>query len=355
MNQKFKEFYRLAVTKARKSEKALKQIQRKTYAEMLRCKAKPYDQLKECIKTNRSLFELEPMRYMQSFASNQSIQTDKAFNGVASLKSLPGSSWTSTNRGKPALFKHNAKNKKNLNWHLSHAKCTPNKLLKNDNCDMEKETDHEHRKRITLSKAVIDHTLNEGILDEMPRQSFSKSSSACIPYQQDNCHLINKIFAEDFRKRKREDILSYNAKMTSNRAVKEVKLDSTDCYKSIFTSQIPRTVSSIPVSQKIRKEGFTLSSKLDMMTKGIPSKSYDNCKVSRNTITIYNRSNKFQTPKPSLIPVYQPKSQCKWIECKVNHPIKQSKSKIPLLIHQLGSKNESNLVAHLKRIGAYKK
>ena len=45
----------------------------------------------------------------------------------------------------------------------------------------------------------------------------------------------------------------------------------------------------------------------------------------------------------------------KWIECKVNHPIKQSKSKIPLPIHKLGCKNDSNLAAHLERIGAYKR
>ena len=356
MNQKFNEYYRIAVIKARKSEKALKQVQRKTYAEMLRCKAKPYDQFKESIKTNRSLFELEPMRYTQPLESKKGIQTDKSCEGAASLKSLSGSCLTRANRGKTASSQHSGMNENNLNPHMAHSKCTEKKikLPVNDKYEMRRKRAGENGKKAKISKrkAAIDHMSSESALKKWQKQSFSKSSSARISYQRDNCAAINKGYVNDIRKRKREDNISNNSKMINNIAVKKLKLDSTDCYKSIVTHQLSKAIRPISSSHKKRKQDLAFSKNSDMMKKGIPSKSYDKCKMKSTNIS--NGINIFQTPKPSLIPVYKPQTQCNWIECTVNHPIKQSKSKIPLLIHQLGSKNESNLVAHLKRIGAYK-
>ena len=325
---------------------------------MLKCKVKPHDQFKESIKTNRSLFELDPMKFGQSIASNQGIQIDKACNGVASLKPLQGLCMTHTSRCKAPAVQHKVVNESKLNHQMPRATCIDKKIKVSeiDKNEVARKRAYENGKytKINKSKAVIDHMLCESTLNRRPKLPLSKSSSGRIPYQRENCATINKSYVSDIRKRKREDNISNNSKMINNTAVKKAKLDSTYCYKPIVNHHVSKTIRSISSSNKNRNQEPVFAKNLDVVKRGIPLKSYDKCKMKRNPTAISKTINNFHTHRPSQIPVYKPQSQCNWIECKVNHPIKQSKSKIPLLIHQLGRKNESNLVAHLKRIGAYK-
>ena len=79
LRQKIDEHYRRAVMKARKSEKALRQVQRQAYAEMITCATKTYDQYKECVDANMNLFELDPLKYEQIEAITERLATSKEF------------------------------------------------------------------------------------------------------------------------------------------------------------------------------------------------------------------------------------------------------------------------------------
>ena len=65
--------YKQARESSRKSEKSLRQIQRKLNAELVTCSSKTNNDYRQCIKTNRSLFELETMKYEKSVCAAEKV------------------------------------------------------------------------------------------------------------------------------------------------------------------------------------------------------------------------------------------------------------------------------------------
>ena len=182
-------------------------------------------------------------------------------------------------------------------------------------------------------------TINNTFQSKIPKLSI-KSWKATANAQSLQNNVSKEYDLNNVKKRKRQEDILDNSKQFSHNVLKRAKVDCSYVEKQTI-SGIPKRVPLPPTTnQKIRKK-LSISRNKELL-RSIPTKPIDQINSSHKS-------------KPGLIPCLKSKSDCnKWIECKVNHPIKQSKSKIPLLIHQLGSKNEANLIAHMKRIGAYK-
>ena len=65
--------YKQARESSRKSEKSLRQIQRKLNAELVTCSSKTNNDYRQCIKTNRSLFELETLKFEKSVFAPEKV------------------------------------------------------------------------------------------------------------------------------------------------------------------------------------------------------------------------------------------------------------------------------------------
>ena len=156
--------------------------------------------------------------------------------------------------------------------------------------------------------------------------------------------------ANGVRKRRRVEEISDESEVNNYTPCKRQKLDLSK-FNSFTTTRITK-ICNLPLNMKDKKkQDLSLCRKQNMIANG-QANVHNEMKCKRTAT--FDKPYKTQKSKPSLIPESKPKLGYKWIECKVHYPIKQSKSKIPLLIHQLGSKNESNLAAHMKKIGAHK-
>ena len=65
--------YKQALQNARKSEKSLRQVQRKLNAQLITCPSKTDNEYRQCIKANRSLFELEALRCEKSLPTAEKV------------------------------------------------------------------------------------------------------------------------------------------------------------------------------------------------------------------------------------------------------------------------------------------
>ena len=294
---------------------------------MLRCKSKSFDQFKECLKEHRSLFELEPMKFETTITAALSTDSSVSHTKTAG-KAMSSQSILIFDKSSPTMMYNtkssiNSITSKDQSIFLTKSKDTGNTQGKVDS------------KRI---HCTAQKTINNTFQSKIPKLSI-KSWKATANAQSLQNNVSKEYHLNNIRKRKRQEDISEDSKQFSHNVLKRAKVECSYVEKQTI-SRIPKRVPFPPMTnQQIRKK-LSISRNKEQV-KSIPTKPLDKINSSHKS-------------KPSLIPSVKSKSDCKWIECKVNHPIKQSKSKIPLLIHQLGSKNEANLIAHMKRIGAYK-
>ena len=294
---------------------------------MVRCKSKSFDQFKECLKEHRSLFELEPMRFEKVGVSSFCGQTSASFSNTTK-KAVSSQNLPIFDNSFPLL--------------VSTTKSSVNSITSKDQLSHGKTWNETDNNKEGVDSAKIHgeahETKNSIFQSKIPRLSFKSWEAAMKVHSLEN-NVSKEYHLNNVRKRKRQEDILDNSKQFRHNVLKKAKVQCSYVEKQTI-SRIPKRLPFPPTTnQKIRKKLSIARNKEQL--KSIQNKPIDKINSSHKS-------------KPSLIPSVKSKSNCKWIECKVNHPIKQSKSKIPLLIHQLGSKNEANLIAHMKRIGAYR-
>ena len=366
MRQKMDEYYRNTVMKARKSEKALRQVQRQAYAEMITCATKTYDQYKECVDANMGLFELDSLTYEELADTAERIDVSKALiKGTFSLDSqdlFNAAKTESQNSTEIASSTDFDASDGGRNRDVSIASSVPytdsvadvqdlkaNACHKNMNVTSDKDIYRKSNSVTCVSKSdiakpiklrALQITLTSPNETEKPKKYLAKANK-------------NGIF-QNIRKRKREiDDLKLNRKTdhaNSETLPKKTKIDTVHVHSNV-SKTVVQLPSCIPIVSKKRKRDTSKKASLKAI-----SNAQVACKRSKlaydidKFVTVDNKSEK---KDHIVMQTHKEPQENKWIECKVNHPIKQSKSKIPLPIHKLGCKNDSNLAAHLKRIGAY--
>ena len=294
---------------------------------MVRCKSKSYEHFKDCIRDHKSLFELEPMRFEKAALTTFCGKTS-ALRSKTSENDLSSQNLLMFDKSCPHLVP-NTKSLINTITSKDQSTCLTN-IKDSGNTKGKVESFRIHCKS--------QQTMNSTFQSKIPKLSI-KSWKATANVQSLESNVSKEYDLNNVRKRKRQEDILDNSTQFSHNVLKKAKVECSYVEKQTI-SRIPKRLPLPPTTnQKIRKK-LSISRNKEQL-KSIPTKPIDK----------FNSSHK---SKPSLIPSLKSKSNCKWIECKVNHPIKQSKSKIPLLIHQLGSKNEANLIAHMKRIGAYR-
>ena len=294
---------------------------------MLRCKSKSFDQFKDCLKEHRSLFELEPMKFETT--SSAALSTDSSVSHTKTAgKAMSSQSILIFDKSSPTMVYNtkssiNSITSKDQSTHLTKSKDTAIATGKVDS------------KRI---HCTAHKTISNTFQSKIPKLSTTSWRATANAQSLQN-NVSKEYDLNNVKKRKRQEDILDNSTQFSHSVLKRAKVECSYVEKQTI-SRIPKRVPLPPMTnQKIRKK-LSISRNKELL-RSIPTKPIDQINSSHKS-------------KQSLIPSVKSKSDCKWIECKVNHPIKQSKSKIPLLIHQLGSKNEANLIAHMKRIGAYK-
>ena len=414
--QKLIESYREATVKARKSEKALRQMQRKTYAQLVRCSVRSYDGFKESMQMSRSLFQLEPMKCEQVFKLNSKNSTLNASKGTGKPLPIGDSQQVNFCTNTPLATKHESTHvKKPLNVLQSNMcatkrskiygrnqeiACNQLQLAGTQNLSNSASVDC-REKLVTLSSGVASLQMeksiahagsfangirkqkrSEDISDELKKNNltlykkqkvdrahvnnYGGTQNICIDTSIELKGKVvtslngNRIYAEkrkkheksgnDVRKRKRaEDILD-ESKTTNYTPCKKQKLDK---VSNFTTTRIPKICNhAFKVNNKERQD-LPLCRKQNIIKGGQTGAPNKNEMKYKRTATS-DKPYKTQKCNPSLIAVSKPKLGCKWIERKLNRPVIEYRSKIPLLIHQIGSKNESNLAAHMKKLVASK-
>lgn len=333
MKQIVEKCYKNAVAEARKSERALRQMQRSTYAEMIRCETKTYDQYRDCVSENRYLFDLEPMKFDQvqsgyeaSIKADsrkeckikiQSIYDKQKPDGKISIVVPPGTGLSSKDNDSSINLTYDCK--------LNERQCpgdaatrtsegSPTENVKNIAC------------QFLVSAASKSHSMNPA--NELNTDITENAS---------------------IRKRKRDEDVELECS-DAEKARKKAKIDSDHSCTSAVT-QKNQFNSRIPVFPKKKRDtDITVNVKLGVHSRRVCGRKTE-CAAGPQA----KNNQQSQLDVSSLIPVIRERENGEWVECNVNHPVKQSKSRIPLPIHQLGSRNDSNFAAHLKRIGAYKK
>ena len=304
---------------------------------------------------SRSLFQLEPMKCEQILKLN--VKNSIVNSSEGSTKPLPIGDSQQVNpcTTKPLPTEDGSMHDKSVTNGVQTSKSTQKSInaLPSAICATKVSNTYGRSKEIACSQLqqAGKQNLSNGASIVSKRQagtSFSRTKK----YPIENSVTHEGYFANDVRKRKRAEDISDESKTSNLTLCKKQKIDCAHSNSTI-TARIPKMGNPPLSSNNKRNQNFVMHAKRNMRNSSqVNARNEIEMKCRRTTI--YNQFSKAQKCNPSLKAVSKPQLGCKWIECKVNHPIKQSKSKIPLLIHQLGSKNESNLVAHMKRIGAYK-
>ena len=357
MRQKTDEYYKNAVIKARKSEKTFRQVQRQAYAEMITCATKTYDQYKECVGANMSLFDLDPLKYEQIEATTERLATSKELCDRVKIESQ-----CSTNFSKSAESVVSIEVGKSckvsiassLPYTQNETDVQGRKARKTFHTNMYVTSDKGTDRKIRLNASVPKSDTVKPIKQRGSQKCLTSFNGVKKP---NSCSAIATSHGslQKVRKRKREidDLKSKQIMdLASIQTVsKKIKLDTVQVISNV--SKVIQLPSCIPiVSKKWKKDTLNKVSLKATSNAQVPCKrSKLNSNIDKS-ITVDKTSEK---KDHILMQTNKEPQKNKWIECKVNHPIKQSKSKIPLPIHKLGCKNDSNLAAHLKRIVAYKR
>ncbi|XP_065068303.1 uncharacterized protein LOC135693690 [Rhopilema esculentum] len=300
VHNKIAGFYRKATRGARESEKKLRQVQRRLYAEIITCRKKSAREYAQSLMANRYLFELEPGKFEQAKLVNEKRkipakeQDDQ--NANISLKGKVGKPSSEVLK-KPA-FQTPASESQEL------------KFQRGDLPETESHSKTENPVKLTEAKAresSIHGSLDNGISykilekDDTRKRIYHKNRKS-FAFTWPTKSYPNKVYGK-YGHRK-----DYHLKNDG-----KVKHQ----HSSLFC----------------RKSRSYVGFKNNKMHRMCRSNTIENGEISKK-LDFYKEE---------------------WVQCEVNHPIKQSKYRIPLPIHKLGSQNESNIEAHLKRIGAYKK
>ena len=365
MRQKIDESYRNAVMKARKSEKALRQVQRQAYAEMITCATKTYDQYKECVDANMSLFELDPLKYEQieAITERQNVsETLKKCTSTVQSRDLHDKLRTEsryfskipTPAANVVSSKGDRKYDVSIATYVPHAQSVAeknNKNVINMNVTSDKDASRKIKFIASIPNSNTTKPLNQkGLQESLTSFIEVKKPKTCITNATSHGSL------QYVRKRKREiDDRNINEKADHTKTqtvTKKFKLDTVKGHSDVSKAVI-KTTSCIPiVTKKTKRE---TSNKVGLKATSSAQVACKRLKLDCNDKKSGTSKHESQEKDQIIMLANKGPQENKWIECKVNHPIKQSKSKIPLPIHKLGCKNESNLAAHLKRIGAYKR
>ena len=98
--------YKQASQNARKSEKSLRQIQRKLNAQLITCPSKTDNDYRQCIKANRSLFELEKLKCEKSLPKADKVAV--AVVAIGSTRTANGQNMKRRNDDHLITFKHSS-------------------------------------------------------------------------------------------------------------------------------------------------------------------------------------------------------------------------------------------------------
>ena len=96
--------YKQALQNARKSEKSLRQIQRKLNAQLITCPSNTDNDYRQCIKANRSLFELEKLKCEKSLPTAEKVAVAVVASG--STRTANGQNMKRRNDDHLITFKH---------------------------------------------------------------------------------------------------------------------------------------------------------------------------------------------------------------------------------------------------------
>ena len=358
MRQKTDEYYKSAVMKARKSEKALRQVQRQAYPEMITCATKTYDQYKECVGANMGLFELDPLKYEQIEATTERLATSKELcdqlkieNHCSTKFSKSAKSVVSIEGGKSCRVSIAS----SLPYTQNETDVQERKATETFHTNMYVTSDKGTNRKIRLNASVPKSDTVKPIKQRGSQKCLTSFNGVKQP---NSCSAIATSHGslQKVRKRKREidDLKSKQIMdLASIQTVsKKIKLDIVQVNSNV-SKTVTQLSSCIPIVSKKRKRDTLKNVGLKATSNAqVPCKR---SKLNSNIDKSLTVDNKSEKKDHILMQTNKEPRENKWIECKVNHPIKQSKSKIPLPIHKLGCKNDSNLAAHSKRIGAYKR
>ena len=305
---------------------------------------------------SRSLFQLEPMKCEQVLKLDVKNSIVNCNKGCTKPMAVRDSQQVNSCINASLATEHGSTHSKKVTSDVPTGNCTQKSLnvLQSDICAMKTTKTDGGSKKIVCSQLELAGTQNLSNVASIDiKRHIGTSFSRIAKYPIENGVTHSGHFANDVRKRKRAEDISNESKTSNLTLCKKQKLDFAHVDNS-SKAQIPK-IYNPPFNIDNKRSQAVLQSGKRNMKNNCQLDTCNEINMKSKRTGISDNCSKTQKCKPSLIPaVIKPQLGCKWIECKVNHPIKQSKSKIPLLIHQLGSKNESNLAAHMKRIGAYK-
>ena len=336
VRQKTDEYYKSAVMKARKSEKALRQVQRQAYAEMITCATKTYDQYKECVDANMSLFELDPLKYEQIEATTERLATSKELCDQLKIEtdcSKSAESVVSIEGGESCRVSIAS----SLPYTQNETDVQERKAMETFHTNMYVTSDKGTNRKIRLNASVPKSDTVKPIKQRGSQKcltSFNgvKKSNSCSAIATSHSSL------QTVRKRKREiDDLKSKQIMdlaSIHTVSKKIKLDTVQVISNV--SKVIKLPSCIPIVSKKRKRD-TLN-KVSLKT---ASNAQVPCKRLQLNLNIYKSvaDDKLSQKKDHIaMQTNKEPQENKWIECKVNHPIKQSKSKFPYQSTNLAAK-----------------
>ena len=277
-------------------------MQRRLYAEIITCRKKSAKEYALCLMSNRSLFELEPDKFGQAKLVDEkrkiTAKEQDDQNANISLKGKVGK-LSSEVLKKPAF-----------------------------------EIQASESKELKFQRGIFRKAEGHSKMENLVKVTEAKASESSIHGSLNNGTSYRILEKHDTRKRIYHDnrksfAFTWPTKSYPNKAYGKYKYGHRKDYHLKDDGKVKHQHSSLFCRKSRCYVGFK------------SNKRHRTCRP--NTIENGEICKKLDFFKEE------------WVQCEVNHPIKQSKSRIPLPIHKLGSQNESNIEAHLKRIGAYKK